>query len=83
VRSKSTPDTAALIRLADEWAARGTALWVVADEAATVAAAMPGVTTVSTRVATNRTMLRSTIVRRPSDYTTERYSLTLARVPTG
>ena len=77
----TTPDTAALGRLAAAWSSRGAVLWVAAGDAGTIHAAFPDASVSTTRTATNPYMLAPTLLARPSQYTTERFSMAFAPVP--
>jgi len=81
VMASNTPDRGELAHLATLWSNTNTTLWVVAAQSATIRAVLPEVSITSTRVATDAHLIEQTLLRRPSKYTTETFSLALARVP--
>ena len=79
------PGTAAgrpalLAQLATEWSKQGRTLWVLADSSDTIHAVLPSAAVRTTRTAVNPYFLERTLVRRPSHYATEMFSLMLAPV---
>ena len=84
VMPPTTPDRAAVLaELAAKWSRAGRALWVVADLPATVRAVLPSVPMHRTPVVTNPYFLERSLLRRPSHYVSEPFSLLMARVPNG
>ena len=81
VMASTVPDRDELSRLAAAWSRRGTTLWIVAGDTATLRSVFPDARISSTRVATNPYFLETTLVRRPSHYFSERFELALAPVP--
>jgi hypothetical protein len=76
------PDAFALRDLARKWNADGRQLFVVSESPATIQRALPGVAVRVTPTGTNSHLLNSTLLWRPSHYTTESLSFATARVPT-
>jgi hypothetical protein len=81
VMTTNSPDAAELSRLATQWSATDTTLWVVAGDSATIQAVLPDTAITSTSVATDTHLLDQTLLRAPSSYSTQQFSLALARVP--
>jgi hypothetical protein len=82
VMAPTVPDRAAeLERLAAQWAKLGRTLWVVADGPATIHSVLPAATIHHTPVVTNPYFLERSLLRRPSHYAPEPFSLVLAPVP--
>ncbi len=80
---KAVRDRRALLtRLATRWAATGTKLWVVADEPATISAVIPTAAVRSTPDVVTPFFLERALVRRPSHYESQHFSLSMAPVPT-
>ena len=77
----TTPDRAALLaQLAAKWQKAGRSLWVVADLPATVRSVLPAAPIHRTRVVTNPYFLQRSLLRRPSHYVAEPFSLLMAPV---
>ena len=81
IATSKDPEPDDLTRLATAAAGRGTTLWVVAGDAATIRSVFADVTVETTRVVTDSHLLERTLLRRPSHYASEHFSLVLARVP--
>ena len=77
----SEPDAITLERLAQEWSADGRDLWVIASRPESIQAVLPTATPTTTPLVVNNHLLEATIARRPDGYTTQGFSLSLARVP--
>jgi len=82
VIAPTVPDRAALLaQLATKWSHAGRALWVVADLQATVRGVLPSAPIHRTPVVTNPYFLQRSLLRRPSHYVAEPFSLLMAPVP--
>jgi hypothetical protein len=78
---KESPDQAeTLQRLADDWAAEGRELWVVAGAAQTIEDTLPGSEVVATRIARNPHFLEQTLFDRPDRYLDQAFALAMAPV---
>ncbi len=83
VMAPTVPDRQVqLTGLAAQWSKAGRTLWVVADLPATIHAVLAVAAVRTTPTVTNPYHLELTLLRRPSQYTAEQFTLAMAPVPT-